>query len=122
MYENHDGAGENEHEPMMIEPLVMPLTVKGRRERRQIPESSDEPAVIHRGPHDQRKTENAAGNRSVRGRIDQRGSDETCDSDEVTTVKRMVPIRLVSLTCSPAWISTLYRPGFQGPSTGNSFR
>ena len=34
---------------------------------------------------------------------------------EVATVKRMVPMRLTSLTCSPAWISTLYRPGVHRP-------
>src|SRR6185295_5942958 len=37
-------------------------------------------------------------------------------------VKRIVPIRLISLTCSPTWISTLYRPGFHAPCGGESVR
>jgi len=37
-------------------------------------------------------------------------------------VKRIVPIRLISLTCSPTWISTLYRPGFHAPCGGESAR
>src|SRR4029077_18363378 len=37
-------------------------------------------------------------------------------------VKRIVPIRLISLTCSPTWISTLYRPGFHAPFGGESVR
>ena len=32
-------------------------------------------------------------------------------SDTAAIVRRIVPIRLISLTCSPMWISTLYRPG-----------
>ena len=31
--------------------------------------------------------------------------------DAAAIVRRIVPIRLISLTYSPTWISTLYRPG-----------
>jgi hypothetical protein len=42
--------------------------------------------------------------------------------DAATIVKRIVPIRLISLTCSPTWISTLYRPGFHASCGGESVR
>src|SRR5512141_2403951 len=38
--------------------------------------------------------------------------------DAAAIVKRIVPIRLISLICSPTWISTLYRPGFHVPCGG----
>src|SRR5437660_9637909 len=48
--------------------------------------------------------------------------DSRYSPDAATMVKRIVPMRLISLTCSPTWISTLYRPGFHASCGGESVR